>query len=225
MTRNNTICLKHKANNVIIKITGFISPIHMLLLLLNVCALELTVTKGAIAKTSQVEILTPPKDKCFGRIVQLIDGAKDTIYVQAYQLTGQPIADALLRAFKRGVQVFILADKTQTCQTGSTFVPTLAKAGIPTKIDHKPAIAHCKIIIIDAKTTLTGSYNWTNGAEMKNAENLVIIENQPEVAVIYKKNWDDRSAASMPYDDYMAKQSQKNENVHHHEQKTAVSKL
>ena len=197
----------------------------LFLTLLHLCADTLTITKGVIAKTSQVEILVPPKDECFGRIVQLIDGAQSTIYVQAYQLTGKPIADALLHAFKRGIKVYILADKTQTAQESSTFVPALAKAGIPVKIDHKPAIAHCKIIIIDAKTTLTGSYNWTNGAEFKNAENLVIIENQPEVAAVYQKNWDDRSAASMPYVDYMVRQSEKNASIHHSEQKTAVSKL
>jgi phosphatidylserine/phosphatidylglycerophosphate/cardiolipin synthase-like enzyme len=178
--------------------------------LLYICADTLSITKGAVAKTSQVEILCPPKDKCFGRIIQLIDAAKETIYVQAYQLTAQPIAAALQRAHARGVKVFILADKTQTAQTGSTFVPRLATAGIPVKIDHRPAIAHCKIIIIDGKTTLTGSYNWTDGAENRNSENLVIIEDQPEVATVYKKNWDTRSALSKPYTDYMAERAAKN---------------
>ena len=178
--------------------------------LLHLCAEKLTITNGIIAKTSQVEILCPPKDQCFGRIVQLIDTAKKTIYMQAYQLTGKPIAEALQRAYTRGVKVFILADKTQTCQTGYTFVPRLAEAGISVKIDHRPAIAHCKIIIIDGKTTLTGSYNWTDGAENRNSENLVIIENQPEVATVYQKNWDARSAVSKPYADYIAERAAKN---------------
>jgi phosphatidylserine/phosphatidylglycerophosphate/cardiolipin synthase-like enzyme len=176
---------------------------------LHLCAEKLTVMKGVVAKTSQIEILVTPKDKCFGRIVQLIDGAKETINVQAYQLTAEPIAEALKRAHARGVKVHILADKTQTSQTSSTFIPGLAAAGIPIKIDHRPAIAHCKIIIIDGKTTLTGSYNWTDGAENRNAENLVIIENQKEVAKIYQKNWDARSAVSKPYTIYMNERASK----------------
>ncbi|MEK7654740.1 MAG: phospholipase D family protein [Pseudomonadota bacterium] len=178
--------------------------------LINLCAETLTVTKGAIAKTSQVEILCPPQDSCYGRIVQLIDGAKESIYMQAYQLTAQPIAEALKRAYSRGVKVYILADKTQTSQTGPTYVPRLAKVGISVQIDHRPAIAHCKIIIIDGKTTLTGSYNWTDGAENRNAENLVIIENQPAVASVYRKNWDARSAVSKTYAEYMAERAAKN---------------
>ena len=133
--------------------------------LLQVWSEVASVTQGVVVNASQVEILMPPKDKCFGRIVQLIDGAKETIYMQAYQLTSQPIAEALKRAQTRGVKVYILADKTQTCQTGSTCVPALARFGIPVKIDYTPAIAHNKIIVIDGKTTLTGSYNWTDGAE------------------------------------------------------------
>lgn len=171
---------------------------------------KLTITKGEIAKTTQVEVLCPPEDNCYGRIVQLIDGATKTIYVHAYQLTGQPIAAALLRANKRGVQVYILADKTQTAQGSSTYVPDLADAGVPVKIDHKPAIAHRKVMIIDSVTTLTGSYNWTDGAEFKNAENLVIIENQPEVAALYKKHWDNRDTESTPYKEYMAGRASKN---------------
>lgn len=179
----------------------------LLIALLHLCAETLIITKGVVAKTSQVEILCPPKDKCYGRIIQLIDAAKETIHMQAYQLTAKPIAAALQRAKLRGVQVFILADKTQIAQTKHAVVPHLAKAGIPVKIDHRPAIAHCKIIIIDGKTTLTGSYNWSDGAENRNSENLVIIENQPEVAAVYKKNWDMRSAVSKPYADYIAERA------------------
>lgn len=171
---------------------------------------KLTITKGEIAKTTQVEVLCPPEDNCYGRIVQLIDGATKTIYVHAYQLTGQPLAAALLRATKRGVKVYILADKTQTAQGSSTYIPDLAEAGVPVKIDHKPAIAHRKVMIIDGKTTLTGSYNWTDGAEFKNAENLVIIENQPEVAALYKKHWDKRDVESKPYKQYMTERAEKN---------------
>jgi len=38
------------------------------------------------------------------------------------------------------------------------------------KIDHSHAISHNKIIIIDKKVLITGSYNFTNQAEGENAE-------------------------------------------------------
>ncbi|MBN8828090.1 MAG: hypothetical protein J0H68_05225 [Sphingobacteriia bacterium] len=49
-------------------------------------------------------------------------------------------------------------------------------------------IAHNKVIIIDDLYTITGSYNFSNGAEFRNAENVVIIKNN-DIAKEYKNNW------------------------------------
>ena len=61
-------------------------------------------------------------------------------------------------------------------------------AGIPTYIDAKHAIAHNKIIIIDRRIVITGSFNFTRAAEENNAENLLIITS-PELAEKYLQNW------------------------------------
>jgi phosphatidylserine/phosphatidylglycerophosphate/cardiolipin synthase-like enzyme len=50
------------------------------------------------------------------------------------------------------------------------------------------AIAHNKIIIVDEKIVLTGSFNFSKAAEERNAENLLIINN-PEIAKLYIENW------------------------------------
>ncbi|AIL13856.1 hypothetical protein IM40_10855 (plasmid) [Candidatus Paracaedimonas acanthamoebae] len=52
-------------------------------------------------------------------------------------------------------------------------------------------IAHNKIMIIDNDIVLSGSYNWTNAAETRNAENLLIIKDQSTVQ-IYIINWKKR---------------------------------
>ena len=49
----------------------------------------------------------------------------------------------------------------------------LAHEGIETYIDSQHAIAHNKIMVIDGRTVLTGSFNFTNAAEANNAENLL----------------------------------------------------
>ncbi|MBX9621585.1 MAG: hypothetical protein K2X28_06125 [Alphaproteobacteria bacterium] len=48
-----------------------------------------------------------------------------------------------------------------------------------------------KIIILDNRWVLTGSFNFTRAANSKNAENLLLI-NDPSLAQIYKKNWEGR---------------------------------
>jgi len=60
--------------------------------------------------------------------------------------------------------------------------------GIPVFIDDQPAIAHNKIIIVDDSIVLTGSYNWTRAAELRNAENLLIIRDK-ELVRQYEDNF------------------------------------
>ena len=55
-------------------------------------------------------------------------------------------------------------------------------------IDDKHRIAHNKIMVIDGKTVITGSFNFTKGAESENAENLLVIQGK-ELAKAYTENW------------------------------------
>ena len=110
------------------------------------------------------------------------------ILVQAYSFTSAPIAGALKAAHDHGVDVRVILDKSQRTErySGMTF---LVRAGVPTWIDAAHAIAHNKIMVIDSRVVITGSFNFTKAAEERNAENLLILES-PELAEIYRKNWE-----------------------------------
>ena len=56
-------------------------------------------------------------------------------------------------------------------------------------IDAAHAIAHNKIMVIDQKTIVTGSFNFTHQAEGENAENLLIIKGHGELARQYHDNF------------------------------------
>jgi phosphatidylserine/phosphatidylglycerophosphate/cardiolipin synthase-like enzyme len=103
---------------------------------------------------------------------------KKSLY-KLYSFTSKPISKALLDAHKRGINVVAVLDKSQRTQkySGATF---LANAGIPVYIDSRHAIAHNKIMIIDWSTLITGSFNFTKAAEEKNAENLLVINPNPQ---------------------------------------------
>ena len=133
------------------------------------------------------EVYFSPKGGCTEAIVNEISHAKSEIYVQAYSFTSAPIAKALVDAYKRGIKVEAILDKSQKKEryTSATF---LANSGIPTYIDSKHAIAHNKIMVIDKETVITGSFNFTKAAEEKNAENLLILKNK-EMASQYLMNW------------------------------------
>ena len=107
--------------------------------------------------------------------------------IKQRRVSTAPIAKALVDAHKRGVKVFVILDKSQRTEKYSS-ADFVRNAGIPTYIDAKHAIAHNKVMVIDSKTVLTGSFNFTKAAEENNAENLLVIQD-PALAAKYAANW------------------------------------
>jgi phosphatidylserine/phosphatidylglycerophosphate/cardiolipin synthase-like enzyme len=146
----------------------------------------------------KVDVCFSPHGGCTEAIVRELDAAKDSVLVQAYSFTSAPIAKALVDAYKRGVKVQAILDKSQRTEkySSATF---LKNAGIPTFIDDKHAIAHNKVMVINGKTVITGSFNFTRAAEESNAENLLVIHDA-SLAEKYAKNWSDHLAHSLTYE-------------------------
>jgi phosphatidylserine/phosphatidylglycerophosphate/cardiolipin synthase-like enzyme len=156
---------------------------------------------------TSIEVYFSPHGGCTDAIVKQIDGARETILVQAYSFTSAPIAEALLQAHKRGVNVQVILDKSQRTEkyTAATF---LQNVGIPTFIDEgQPGIARNKIMVIDGHIVITGSFNFTKAAEENNAENLLVIRDS-DLAAKYTKNWQEHLEHSVPYEHPVREQRQ-----------------
>lgn len=160
-----------------------------LLILMFVCC-------NAFAETSKIQLCFTPGQDCTSLVVNTIRDAKKSILVQAYSFTSAPIAKALVDAHKRGIKVKVILDKSQkTAKYSSSTM--LQNYQIPTWIDYKVAIAHNKVIIIDGKTVITGSFNFTKAAQLRNAENLLVIHDE-NIAKRYAENWMSRERQSRP---------------------------
>ncbi|MCX6145492.1 MAG: phospholipase D family protein [Ignavibacteriales bacterium] len=149
------------------------------------------------AQSGTFAVYFSPHGAATGAINHSVDNAKESILVQAYSFTSVPVAEALIRAHKRGVKVQVLLDRSQRTQKNS-IVDILVSAGIPTLIDAAHAIAHNKVMIIDNEIVVTGSFNFTKAAEERNAENLLIIHSK-ELSARYLANWQAHQRHSMPY--------------------------
>lgn len=147
--------------------------------------------------STKEQVFFSPKGGCTEAVIKNINHAEKSVLVQAYSFTSQPIAEALVRAHERGVKVKVLLDKSQRRGKGSK-LNLLVDAGIPVSIDTKHSIAHNKVMIIDGVTVLTGSFNFTNAAEDKNAENLLVVRDKA-IAKKYRNNWNSHSKHSEVY--------------------------
>ena len=136
-----------------------------------------------------------PRGGCTDMVVSELDRASHEVLVQAYSFTSDPIGAALIRAKSRGVAVQVILDRSQRDGVGSE-TRKLA-AVLPVFIDAQHSIAHNKVMILDGTTVITGSFNFTNQAEARNAENLIVLRSQA-LARSYRDNWLAHQAHSEP---------------------------
>ena len=125
-------------------------------------------------------------------IIAAIDAARQQVLVQAYSFTHRRIADALVRAKNRGVEVVVLADREQS-RANPAALRDVARAGVPVLVDAHHAAAHNKLIVIDTGhadcAVVTGSFNFTYAAQHRNAENALILRGDPPLCDAYFNNW------------------------------------
>jgi len=166
--------------------------------MLVACALSLSAGCASRDKAPDLSQSSPPTSEVLGvyfsppagaaaAIVKAIDTSNREVLVQAYGFTHQGIAQALVRAQQRGVAVRVLLDmKTGKSNRGVADVLTAGLVAV--REDGNHAIAHNKVMVIDAAVVITGSFNFTNSAETRNAENTLILKSV-ELAKIYKNQW------------------------------------
>ncbi len=141
----------------------------------------------------EVTVAFTPGDDAAGLIVRAIESARRQILVQAYSFTHRAIADALIAARRRGVQVQVLADPEQRQRIATSRVDDLVRGGVTVYLDGQHAAAHDKVMILDAgekdAVLITGSFNFTHAAQFRNSENLLLIRGAPLLIEAYAANW------------------------------------
>ncbi len=152
----------------------------------------------ASADTTMSTCYTPGQN-CTSLVVNAIASAKTELLVQAYGFTSTAIIEAIGAAKDRGIKVSVILDKTNENEQDSG-AAYLKEHGIVALIDDKVAIAHNKVMIIDGTTVITGSFNFTEAAQKRNAENVLIIAGNKALAETYKANWQRRATASRAYE-------------------------
>jgi phosphatidylserine/phosphatidylglycerophosphate/cardiolipin synthase-like enzyme len=117
-------------------------------------------------------------DKVAQVLQREIDAAQKSIHVLIYSLTDDNLAEALLRAAARGVDVRIVMDKTQAAGKQSLDERLLERLG-PKRFIYRTGkgrgVMHEKMAIFDGLTVTLGSYNWTDNARDNNWENMILL--------------------------------------------------
>lgn len=110
-------------------------------------------------------------------ILSHLSNAKKEVLIAMAWFTNRELLDALIQCLKRGVKVklILLDDIINHCDFGADFNLFIKEEGSEFYL-YPPStkFMHHKFCVIDCKTLITGSYNWTNYAENRNLENIVV---------------------------------------------------
>lgn len=178
------------------------SIFKLFLLSFTLCLLPLSgFSESSFSPQAKYTVCFTPGQNCTQKIVDAINSSQRQILVQAYSFTSVPIAQALMAAKNRGVEVNVILDKSQYKAEKYSATKFFANQNIPVWIDSRVAISHSKVMILDQSTVITGSFNFTKAAQEKNAENVLILRDA-SIAELYTKNWEKRLAASIELAEY-----------------------
>ena len=125
-----------------------------------------------------------PDDGVLDHLVALVNEADTSIAIMAFSFTSDELAAAVIRQARNGVSVQIVMDEEQAASNQGGEYENLLQAGLDVRLDGNSGQMHHKVIIIDGETVSFGSYNFSNSAERRNDEN-VIIAHDPSLAGVF----------------------------------------
>ena len=134
---------------------------------------------------TQVEVLFSPDDIVVSHLTQLISEAQQNISFLVYSFSSEDLGTNIRAKATDGVTVsgvleFDPVDPNQP-NPNLNLVEELnffRQAGLNVLLDRNPEVLNHKIMIIDGKIVVLGSYDFTNRAEIENDENVLIIHNE-----------------------------------------------
>ncbi|MCK5809617.1 MAG: DUF1669 domain-containing protein [Cocleimonas sp.] len=126
---------------------------------------------------SPVKVYFSPDDHFRSQhLIPLLQSAKQSVHFMAFAFTSTDISKALINLKQQGIEIKGVVD---TSQSGSSYAQydDLKNENIDVLLDGNPKKLHHKVMIIDRRYVVTGSYNFSQSAETRNDENSVIIDN------------------------------------------------
>ncbi len=137
----------------------------------------------------EIETLFAAEDEVNQKLADLVRTASKGVQFMAFSFTDDSLGDAMLEIGSKGKTVEGVFEKVGGTTKYSEY-GKLKNAGHDVHLDGNPGFMHEKVIIVDDSTLVTGSFNFSAGADNANDENLLIFRNAPELVKKYKAEFE-----------------------------------
>jgi phosphatidylserine/phosphatidylglycerophosphate/cardiolipin synthase-like enzyme len=127
-----------------------------------------------------------------GRLVEKINAAESSIHIASFEFDLTPVAEALIAAKQRGVDVRWVTDDEHGLEADAEpdhgQFAMLQDAGIEVRSDTRSALMHNKFWIFDGQIVWTGSTNITENGVFDQDNNTIVVQSA-ELAAIYEREF------------------------------------
>jgi Phosphatidylserine/phosphatidylglycerophosphate/cardiolipin synthases and related enzymes len=114
------------------------------------------------------------------KIIDYVNSAKKAIYMEVYVFTYKPLADALVDAAKRGVDVYVVLSSRVyrgVPPQARDIAKYLEENGVRVKWNGDFPNVHTKLYVIDNETVIIGNINPTTSGFKRNKGVMLVIRN------------------------------------------------
>jgi phosphatidylserine/phosphatidylglycerophosphate/cardiolipin synthase-like enzyme len=130
--------------------------------------------EAGISDDLLIDISFSRTDDTSALLIDWMDRANETIKIMVMLITHDELADALIEAQNRGIDVDIIIDDGWYFSSGSDYQRIL-DSGVDIRGDDRSGLMHHKVMIVDGYVVITGSHNWSDSAEDSNDENIIVL--------------------------------------------------
>jgi len=148
----------------------------------------------AMVDGTPILVLFGAEDDVISKLIPLVESAKKSIRFMAFSFTHDDLGEAVLDRFLDDVDVMGIFERRGS-ETKYSELTSLYCVGALVNQDGNPGTFHHKVIVIDEKIVITGSFNFSNNANKSNDENVIVIINK-DIANLYLQEFDRRWAES-----------------------------
>lgn len=130
-----------------------------------------------------INVYFAPEDNVEKIIHDSIKKSEKSLKFMYFSFTSDVIGEVMIEKYIAGIEVRGVFEKKGSDTPYSEFIKMKIE-GLPVRLDSNKDIMHHKVLIIDNLKVITGSFNLSNNANIRNDENIIIIES-PEIAAKY----------------------------------------
>jgi len=127
---------------------------------------------------TRIDTAFSPDDGVIGKIASVLSGAERSIYFMAFSFTSNDLGEIVRNKFGDGLIVQGVMDAGQVKSNQGTEYDPFLQTGLDVRTDGINGLMHHKVFIVDGKIVILGSYNFSQSAEVRNDENILIIYNE-----------------------------------------------